>query len=66
MKNTATLFAAFLGGAIVGGIIALLFAPESGEQTRKKIADFLEKKGIKLSGEELDDLINELDPNQKL
>ena len=27
---------AFLGGALVGGAIALLFAPESGEATRAR------------------------------
>jgi len=33
-----TLFA-FIGGAIVGAAAALLLAPESGEETRKKIKD---------------------------
>ena len=33
-KNT---FLAFLGGAIAGATVALLFAPEKGEVTRRKI-----------------------------
>lgn len=33
---------AFLGGAIVGGVIALLFAPKSGVETRGMIKDFVE------------------------
>ena len=30
----------FLAGAAIGASIALLFAPQSGEETRKKIKDF--------------------------
>ncbi len=33
---------AFLGGTVVGGVAALLFAPRSGEQTRKRIAEMAE------------------------
>lgn len=32
-------FFAFIGGAIAGAAVALLLAPESGEETRKKIKD---------------------------
>lgn len=60
MKNTAIILAAFLGGALVGAALGLLFAPESGDETRKKIVDALEKKGIKLSKSEMDDLIDEI------
>lgn len=34
---------AFLGGAIVGGAIALLFAPQSGDKTREQIKDFVDE-----------------------
>ena len=60
MKNSAGIIAAFLGGAILGGVLGILFAPESGEETRKKIVDALEKRGIKLSKDEMDDLVEEL------
>ncbi|MDD4990758.1 MAG: YtxH domain-containing protein [Paludibacter sp.] len=60
MKNSVGIIAAFLGGAVVGGILGVLFAPESGEETRKKIVDALEKRGIKLSRDEMDDLVDEI------
>lgn len=60
MKNSVGIIAAFLGGAIVGGVLGVLFAPESGEETRNKIVDALEKKGIKLSKKEMDDLVDEI------
>lgn len=60
MKNSVGIIAAFIGGAIVGGVLGVLFAPESGEETRKKIADALEKRGVKLSKEEMNDLVDEI------
>jgi len=60
MKNPAGIIAAFLGGAIVGGVLGVLFAPESGEETRRKITEALEKRGIKLSQTEMDDLVDEI------
>jgi gas vesicle protein len=60
MKNTAGILAAFLGGALVGAALGLLFAPESGDETRKKIVEALEKRGIKLSKSEMDDLVDEI------
>lgn len=41
-------FYAFLGGALLGGVAALLFAPESGEETRKKISNAAKKEKEKL------------------
>jgi len=60
MKNPVGLLAAFLGGAVIGGALGLLFAPESGEETRKKIGEALEKRGIKLSKSEMEDLVDEI------
>ena len=54
------LVAAFLGGAVVGTACGVLFAPESGKDTRAKIAEALRKKGIKLSSQELDNLADEI------
>ena len=52
MKNSAGIIAAFLGGALVGAALGVLFAPESGEETRKKLIAELEKNGIKFSTSE--------------
>lgn len=41
MKKCA--FGAFLGGALVGAAVALLLAPEKGEDTRRKIKNFIDK-----------------------
>ena len=49
--------AAFLGGIVVGAAAGVLFAPEKGADTRKKIADFLREKGIRLNRAEMDDLV---------
>ena len=50
----------FLGGAFLGAIIALLLAPESGDDTREKIKSKLEEKGIKLTKEQLDEFIDSI------
>lgn len=55
-----TLISAFLGGAIVGCGAALLFTPEKGVDVRKRIAELLRKRGIKISDEEVDALVAEL------
>jgi len=60
MSKSIGLIAAFLGGAVVGGALGVLLAPQSGEETRKKIAEALEKRGIKLNDNELTDLIAEI------
>ncbi len=37
-RDSSNILMWFLGGAILGGAVALLLAPESGERTRGKIA----------------------------
>ena len=55
---------AFLGGAIAGTALGLIFAPEMGEDTRSKIAgavdDFCKKHDIKLSRKDVDDLVDDI------
>lgn len=53
--------AAFFGGVIVGGIVAVLLAPESGEQTRSKIKNFVDKEidDVKRMSEELKGKLHE-------
>ncbi|MCM1290953.1 MAG: YtxH domain-containing protein [Prevotella sp.] len=59
MKSLNILYA-FLGGAVVGCAAAMLFAPEKGEEVRARICKLLKKKGIRLSDEDVDELVAEL------
>ncbi|MEI6554058.1 MAG: YtxH domain-containing protein [Paludibacter sp.] len=59
MKNSAGIIAAFLGGALIGAALGVLFAPESGEETRKKLLAELEKNGIKFPTSENSELSSE-------
>lgn len=58
--STNSLLYAFLGGALVGAGVALLFAPERGEDLRRRIKDTLRKKGIICSESEIDMLVEQL------
>ena len=55
---------AFLGGAIAGTALGMIFAPEKGEDTRSKIAgaveDFCKKHDIKLTRKDVDDLVDDI------
>ena len=66
---------AFVSGAVVGAVVGIMLAPDSGENTRHKIMDFahdksnegkiklksfLDKHNIKLGCQELEELVDEL------
>jgi gas vesicle protein len=55
---------AFLGGAIAGAALGLVFAPETGKDTRTKVSDavdgFCKKHDIKLSRKDKDDLVDDI------
>lgn len=51
---------AFIGGAAVGAACGVLFAPEKGDETRARIAEVIRKRGLKLSGKELENLVDDI------
>lgn len=59
-RKTMNWIYAFLGGAIVGAGVAILFAPEKGEDLRARIKELLRKKGIICSDSEIDALVEQL------
>lgn len=57
-NNTGSIIAALLGGAIVGAMAALLFAPKSGQELREDVVRIAKEKASHLNKEELEELVN--------
>ena len=53
-------FAAVLGGAVIGAACGLLFAPEKGSDLRAKIDEAVRNRGIKLNKKEMDSLVDDI------
>ena len=62
MKTNGML--AFLAGAAAGAIFALLYAPDKGVETRKKIVDKV-KEGADYTSENINELIEKLQEKAK-
>ena len=48
--SSATVVLAFLSGAAIGAIAALLLAPQSGEETQRRLRGYARKAGRELRG----------------
>ena len=62
MKSNGLL--AFLTGAVAGAVVALLYAPDKGEETRKKLVDKV-KEGADCTSENINDLVTKLQNKAK-
>lgn len=51
---------AFLGGAAVGAVAALLTAPEKGVESRARIKLLLKKYGVIAPDDELEEMVDEI------
>lgn len=59
MKNSGLIYA-FLGGAVVGCLAALLFAPEKGSDLRHRIKDILKRRGIDFTDDDVEELVDQI------
>lgn len=60
MNKGLGLLSAFVGGAVVGAAVALLFAPEKGTDMRAKIKALLKSKGVDFSDDEVEKLVEQI------
>jgi len=64
-NSTSGIFGAFLGGAIIGAITAVLMAPQSGRTLRERLRDKLSQHSVILSDAEVDELISRLEADDE-
>ena len=50
-----------IGGAVAGAAVGLLLAPETGENTRRKILKLLKEKGVCLKKDKMEELVDEIE-----
>jgi gas vesicle protein len=66
MKNTSKVLIALGAGLAIGGILGVLFAPDKGSETRKKISDSSKKladkinRKVKLGKEKLEEELSKV------
>jgi len=60
MNKALGILYAFLGGAVVGCTVAVLFAPEKGSDLRSRIKTMLKQKGIDFSDDEVEQLVKQI------
>lgn len=62
---TSGTMGAFIGGALMGFAAAILFAPQKGEDLRKRIKEKLSEHSIILSDMEVEELIARLEEDDE-
>lgn len=60
MSNNTNSVLAFIGGIAVGAGVAIFLQSEKGKELRGYVADYLEQKGVKLSKDDFESLINSI------
>lgn len=64
-NSTSGIFGAFLGGAIVGAVTAIMLAPQPGRTLRERLRDKLSQHSVILSDAEVDELISRLEADDE-
>ena len=60
MKSGINVFAAVLGGVVIGFTCGLLFSPEKGTDLRARIKEAIKERGIKLNRKEMENLVDDI------
>jgi len=60
MRTSSAVLAAFLGGAALGAVAGILFAPDKGSETRAKIIEELKARNLFVTREQLDALVEKI------